>query len=265
MAKKWNSKAPEAGESSGKLPEPLEQASGLLNAVRQLYAWVRKRWGRAAGGLIVCGVLVALVWWGWPELKERPGIEPLAEWFEEIITPIPACGGQNFCVAVANLQNDPDDKFGAAIVDAVENLQDIASRMAGCFFSFLGFTVTAQIARAVVLVAGIAVTIAAIDAGFHDGFLLNNIPARPSHKTEGSRRLPKMRIAQRAAGRARSAATAGLARRASGGNATALRKGVILENWNVGSGGGRDVMVQGGSQFSILVKYQKLTIREDPV
>jgi hypothetical protein len=74
-----------------------------------------------------------------------------------------------------------------------------------------------------------------------------------------------MRIAQRAAGRARSAATAGLARRASGGNATALRKGVILENWNVGSGGGRDVMVQGGSQFSILVKYQKLTIREDPV
>ena len=44
-----------------------------------------------------------LVWWG--------------------LTPIPTCSGRNFCVAVAELQKDPNDKFGDAIVDAVENLQ----------------------------------------------------------------------------------------------------------------------------------------------
>lgn len=76
-------------------------------------------------------MVAALIWWKWPELKERPGIEPLAEWLEEITTPIPACAGQNFCVAVAELQNDPDNKFGGAIVDAVENLQDLTSAPAG--------------------------------------------------------------------------------------------------------------------------------------
>jgi hypothetical protein len=74
---------------------------------------------------------VVLVWLGWAELREVPGIEPLAEWLEEITTPIPTCGGQDFCVAVADLQNDPDDKFGGEIVDAVENLQDIANPPSG--------------------------------------------------------------------------------------------------------------------------------------
>jgi hypothetical protein len=130
MAKKGHLEPPQAGEPPGMLPEPLEQASGLLNAVRQVYAWGRKH-GLIAGVAAVCRLLAVLIWWGWPELKERPGIEPLAEWLKEIMTPLPACAGQNFCVTVANLQKDTDDRFGGAIVDAVENLQSLASPQEG--------------------------------------------------------------------------------------------------------------------------------------
>src|SRR5215472_17133145 len=129
MAKKGTSPKPRADKPSEKLPEPLEEASGLVNAGKQLYVWVRKRWGRIAAVAAVCLLGTALIWWGWPELRERPGIELLVEWFEQL-TPIPTCSGQNFCVAVADLQNDSDNKFGGAIVDAVENLQDIASPQA---------------------------------------------------------------------------------------------------------------------------------------
>jgi hypothetical protein len=126
MANNEHSREPRSDKDSEKLPEPLEEASGLVKASRQLYVRVRKRWGRVAGIATVCLLVVVVVWWKWPELKERPGIEPLVEWFEQL-TPIPVCSGQNFCVAVADLQNDSDNKFGGAIVDAVENLQGIAS------------------------------------------------------------------------------------------------------------------------------------------
>src|SRR5262249_592457 len=51
-----------------------------------------------------------------------PGIEQIVERFEHF-TPIPTCSGQNFCVAVADLQNDRDDRFGGAILDAIEHLE----------------------------------------------------------------------------------------------------------------------------------------------
>jgi hypothetical protein len=130
MAEKTTEQEPQADKPAEKLPEPLEEASVLVNAGKQLYVWVRKRWGRVAAVAAVFLLVVGLVWWGWPELKERPGIEPLVEWLEQL-TPIPVCSGQNFCVAVADLQNDSDNKFGGAIVDAVENLQGIASPQPG--------------------------------------------------------------------------------------------------------------------------------------
>src|SRR5229473_8466346 len=130
MANNGHSHESRSDKASEKLPEPLEEASGLVKAGKQLYVWVRKRWGRVAAVAAVFLLVVVLAWWGWPELRERPGIEPLVEWFEQL-TPIPVCSGQNFCVAVADLQNDSDNKFGGAIVDAVENLQDIASPQAG--------------------------------------------------------------------------------------------------------------------------------------
>jgi hypothetical protein len=130
MANKRPSHQPRADKPAEKLPAPLEEASGLVNAGKQLYVWVRRRRGRVAAVAAVCLLGVALVWWGWPELRERPGIEQLVEWFEQLM-PISTCSGQNFCVAVADLQNDYDNKFGGAIVDAVENLQDIASPQAG--------------------------------------------------------------------------------------------------------------------------------------
>src|SRR5689334_5879844 len=120
MAKKRTAHQPPADKPAEKLPEPLEEASGLVNAGKQLYVWVRKRWGRIAAVAAVCLLGVALVWWGWPELRERPGIAQVVAWFAQL-TPIPACSEQNFCVAVADLQNDPDNKFGGAIVVAVEN------------------------------------------------------------------------------------------------------------------------------------------------
>jgi len=130
MAKKTTELEPQADKPSEELPEPLGEASALIRAAKQLYVWVREHLGRVAAIAAVCGLVVIVVWWKWPELRERPGIEPLVEWFEEL-TPIATCSGQNFCVAVADLQNDSNDKFGGAIVDAVENLQDIASPQAG--------------------------------------------------------------------------------------------------------------------------------------
>jgi hypothetical protein len=134
MAKKTTELEPQAGKLARELPEPLKEASVLIRAAKQLYVWVREHLGRVAAIAAVCGlagiVVGIVVWWKWPELRERPGIEPLVEWFEELTT-ISTCSGQNFCVAVADLQNDSDDKFGGAIVDAVENLQDIASPQAG--------------------------------------------------------------------------------------------------------------------------------------
>ena len=130
MAKKGTSPKPRADKPSEKLPEPLEEASGLVNAGKQLYVWVRKRWGRVAAVAAVCLLGVALVWWGWPELRERPGVEQVVEWFEQL-TPIPTCSGQNFCVAVAELQRDPDNKFGDRVADEVEKLQDIVSPQEG--------------------------------------------------------------------------------------------------------------------------------------
>jgi tetratricopeptide (TPR) repeat protein len=130
MAKKGASHEVRADTPAEKLPEPLEEVRGLVNTGKQLYVWVRKRGGRVAAIAAVCGLVVIVIWWKWPELRERPGIEPLVEWFEQL-TPIPTCSGHNFCVAVADLQNDSDNKFGGAIVDAVENLQDITSPQAG--------------------------------------------------------------------------------------------------------------------------------------
>lgn len=122
MANHRHSDESSSDKASEKLPEPLEEASGLVKAGKQLYVWVRKRWGRVAASVAVLLLGVVLVWWEWPELRERPGIERVVAWFEQL-TPIPTCSGRNFCVAVAELQKDPNDKFGDAIVDAVENLQ----------------------------------------------------------------------------------------------------------------------------------------------
>jgi len=121
-------------EPAKKLPELFEIALVPVNVAKKLFAGAEKRWGRIwAIVLVAVFVLVAMplsIWLAWPELKEIPGIEQLAEWLGEKLTPIPTCSGQNFCVAVADLQNDSNNKIGGWIVDAVENLQDIASPQA---------------------------------------------------------------------------------------------------------------------------------------
>jgi hypothetical protein len=106
-----------ADEPSKKLPESMEKASGIFNARKKLYTQVRERHGPVAAFAAVCLVVMVFgglfVWWKWPELKERPYVEEVVEWFKQW-TPIPTCSGQNFCVAVADLQNDSDNKFGGA-------------------------------------------------------------------------------------------------------------------------------------------------------
>jgi hypothetical protein len=94
MAKKGTSHEARADKPAEKLPEPLEQARSL----KQLYVWVRKRWGRVAAVAAVCFLVAAVVWWKWPEIKERPGIAQVVAWFAQL-TPIPTCSEQNFCVA----------------------------------------------------------------------------------------------------------------------------------------------------------------------
>jgi hypothetical protein len=125
MANHRHSHESRSDKVSEELPEPLKKASGLLNAGKQLYVRVEKRWGRGAA-IAVIGLLVGLVggllvWWKWPDIKQRPGIEQVVEWVKQL-TPVPTCSGQNFCVAVADLQNDSDNHFSGWIVDAVENL-----------------------------------------------------------------------------------------------------------------------------------------------
>jgi hypothetical protein len=80
MAKKTTTL--DAGKSTEKLPEPLEEARSLFNAGKQLYVWVREHLGRVAAIAAVCGLVVIVVWWQSPELRKRPGIEPLVEWVE---------------------------------------------------------------------------------------------------------------------------------------------------------------------------------------
>jgi tetratricopeptide (TPR) repeat protein len=90
------------------LPESLEKARQLYETEKQ-YERGRKHWGRLTAAILIFILVIGLIWRGWPEIRRRPSI--------------PACEGQNFCVAVAQVQNDPDDKFGTVIVDALESLQ----------------------------------------------------------------------------------------------------------------------------------------------
>jgi tetratricopeptide (TPR) repeat protein len=112
--------------SPEKLPEPLEKASGLYDTIRQIFILVRARWGRLAAGVAVVLLVSGLLWWAWPDIKERPGVEQIVEWLEQL-TPIPTCDERNFCVAVAELGQDSTDRFGSAIVDQLENLQGMVT------------------------------------------------------------------------------------------------------------------------------------------
>jgi hypothetical protein len=112
MAKRSRPTASSPDGPPERLPEPLEKVVVLYRTVRRIAAGVRARWGYLPAGLVVVVVVLALTWLAWPEIRERPGVRPAVMWLKQHLTSIPTCGAKNFCVAVADLQNDPDDRFG---------------------------------------------------------------------------------------------------------------------------------------------------------
>jgi hypothetical protein len=85
-----------------KLFEPFEKAGELYEILRRIFTWVRTRAGVLAGGVAVVLLVLGLIWWEWPDIRERPGVEQAVGWLKYLET-IPRCGGENFCVAVADL------------------------------------------------------------------------------------------------------------------------------------------------------------------
>jgi hypothetical protein len=133
MAKKSRQSEPQPPQPE-KRPEPLEKASGLYETGKRIYQGVYVRWGRLPAVVVVVLVIMMILWWKWPDIKERPGVEPVMGWLEQL-TPVegprqdqvllPHVDPGKFTVFVADLDHDEGNNARDVIVSILEDTAGI--------------------------------------------------------------------------------------------------------------------------------------------
>jgi len=69
-------------EGPDKLPAPFEGARGLYETTGGIYRWLRLRWGALPSAVLVAVLPIALLWWYWPDIRERPGVDSLVAYID---------------------------------------------------------------------------------------------------------------------------------------------------------------------------------------
>src|SRR5512135_3392905 len=82
---------------------PVEWLAQALEWLRWL--WQRLGWRAALGiGPVIVGLVV---WWNWKDIRERPGIQAVVDWFAQ--EPLPQADPDKFSIAITHLNGDSGD------------------------------------------------------------------------------------------------------------------------------------------------------------
>jgi hypothetical protein len=111
------------------LQQVVDWLSSAVNSASELanrYGWLRTV-------LILLVAASVALWWFWKDIKERPGIAPLTEFFKDWFKrkPVPKARPDRLTIAVARLGNDKDREHEKLLADELEHFEGVETRRAG--------------------------------------------------------------------------------------------------------------------------------------
>src|SRR6218665_549616 len=108
-------------DSSPPLPPPSPEGNKksllllALTAPKQLIPHIQSRFGRWGMVVLAFILLAVFVWWNWSKIRTQPGVTQVVEvLFHQ--KPLPTVEKSRFSIAVANLENDTERRYGNLLV-----------------------------------------------------------------------------------------------------------------------------------------------------